>query len=101
MAPDPSLTLPPIPYGLIDRPTKSPWAAAEPLAAGVPWFPSNPTRSRLHGVVARGTPAGAEKTIVFQLASLTDVHWSISGEVALMTPVGGVGTAFGSVAGGS
>jgi branched-chain amino acid transport system permease protein len=39
--------------------------------------------------------AGATKAIVFQLASLTDVHWSMSGEVVLMTLLGGLGTVFG------
>ena len=39
--------------------------------------------------------AGATKAIVFQLASLTDVHWTMSGEVVLMTLVGGMGTVFG------
>ncbi|MGU3537521.1 branched-chain amino acid ABC transporter permease [Methylobacterium sp. A54F] len=43
--------------------------------------------------------AGATKAIVFQLASLTDVHWSMSGEVVLMTLVGGMGTVFGPIAG--
>jgi branched-chain amino acid transport system permease protein len=43
--------------------------------------------------------AGATKALVFQLASLTDVHWSMSGEVVLMTLVGGLGTVFGPVAG--
>jgi branched-chain amino acid transport system permease protein len=43
--------------------------------------------------------AGATKAIVFQLASLTDVHWTMSGEVVLMTLVGGLGTMFGPVAG--
>ena len=43
--------------------------------------------------------AGATKAIVFQLASLTDVHWTMSGEVALMTLLGGMGTVFGPVAG--
>ncbi|MCB2036954.1 MAG: branched-chain amino acid ABC transporter permease [Ottowia sp.] len=43
--------------------------------------------------------AGATKAIVFQLASLTDVHWSMSGEVVLMTLVGGMGTIFGPVVG--
>ena len=43
--------------------------------------------------------AGATKAIVFQLASLTDVHWSMSGEVVLMTLVGGLGTVFGPIAG--
>jgi branched-chain amino acid transport system permease protein len=43
--------------------------------------------------------AGATKALVFQLASLTDVHWSMSGEVVLMTLVGGLGTLFGPVVG--
>ncbi|MGE3991390.1 branched-chain amino acid ABC transporter permease [Pseudorhodoplanes sp.] len=43
--------------------------------------------------------AGATKAIVVQLASLTDVHWSMSGEVVLMTLVGGLGTIFGPVVG--
>ncbi len=43
--------------------------------------------------------AGATKSQVFQLASLTDVHWSMSGEVVLMTLLGGVGTVFGPLLG--
>ncbi len=43
--------------------------------------------------------AGATKTLVFQLASLTDAHWSMSGEVVLMTLLGGMGTVFGPVVG--
>ena len=43
--------------------------------------------------------AGATKALVFQLASLTDVDWPTSGEVILMTLVGGLGTLFGPVAG--
>jgi branched-chain amino acid transport system permease protein len=43
--------------------------------------------------------AGSLKALVFQLASLTDVHWNMSGEVVLMTLVGGLGTVFGPVAG--
>ena len=43
--------------------------------------------------------AGATKAIVFQLASLTDVHWTMSGEVVLITLLGGMGTIFGPVAG--
>jgi branched-chain amino acid transport system permease protein len=39
--------------------------------------------------------AGATKSIVFQLASLTDAHWHMSGEVVLMTLVGGLGTVLG------
>jgi len=43
--------------------------------------------------------AGAMKAIVFQLASLTDVSWQMSGEAVLMTLVGGVGTIFGPAVG--
>ena len=43
--------------------------------------------------------AGGTKALVFQLASLTDVHWSMSGEVVLMTLVGGMGTLFGPLVG--
>ena len=43
--------------------------------------------------------AGATKTVVFQLASLTDAHWHMSGEVILMTLLGGVGTLFGPLVG--
>jgi branched-chain amino acid transport system permease protein len=43
--------------------------------------------------------AGSVKAIVFQLASLTDVHWTMSGEVVLMTLLGGMGTIFGPVIG--
>ncbi|MEJ8822547.1 branched-chain amino acid ABC transporter permease [Variovorax humicola] len=43
--------------------------------------------------------AGATKTLVFQLVTLTDVHWSTSGEAVLMTLVGGLGTIFGPFVG--
>jgi len=43
--------------------------------------------------------AGGTKAIVFQLASLTDVHWGTSGEVILMTLIGGIGTIFGPIVG--
>ena len=43
--------------------------------------------------------AGSTKAIVFQLASLTDVMWQMSGEVVLMTLVGGMGTVFGPIVG--
>jgi branched-chain amino acid transport system permease protein len=43
--------------------------------------------------------AGATKAIAVQLASLTDVNWHMSGEVVLMTLVGGVGTVFGPIVG--
>ena len=43
--------------------------------------------------------AGATKSVVFQLASLTDAHWHTSGEAVLMTLLGGLGTVFGPVVG--
>jgi branched-chain amino acid transport system permease protein len=43
--------------------------------------------------------AGATNALVFQLAALNAVHWTMSGEVVLMTLVGGLGTVFGPVVG--
>lgn len=43
--------------------------------------------------------AGGTKALVVQLASLTDVHWHMSGEVVLMTLLGGMGTVFGPAVG--
>jgi branched-chain amino acid transport system permease protein len=43
--------------------------------------------------------AGSTKSLVFQLASLTDVQWQMSGEVVLMTLLGGLGTVLGPVVG--
>ena len=59
-------------------------------------------RFKLIAFVLSGTVAGmagGTKALVFQLASLTDVHWTMSGEVVLMTLVGGLGTLFGPVVG--
>ena len=59
-------------------------------------------RYKLLAFVLSGTLAGlagATKALVFQLASLTDVHWSMSGEVVLMTLLGGMGTVFGPIVG--
>jgi branched-chain amino acid transport system permease protein len=43
--------------------------------------------------------AGSLKTLIMGFATLSDVHWSMSGEVILMTLLGGVGTFFGPVLG--
>jgi branched-chain amino acid transport system permease protein len=43
--------------------------------------------------------AGSLKSLVFQLATLTDVEWTMSGWVVLMTLVGGLGTVLGPVVG--
>jgi branched-chain amino acid transport system permease protein len=37
--------------------------------------------------------------LVFKFETLTDVHWSMSGEVVLMTLLGGLGTIFGPIVG--
>jgi len=59
-------------------------------------------RYKLAAFVLSATLAGvggATKAIVLQLASLTDVNWPMSGEVVLMTLVGGLSTIFGPVVG--
>ncbi len=43
--------------------------------------------------------AGSLKTLVLGFATLSDVHWSLSGEVVLMTLLGGMGTFAGPVVG--
>jgi branched-chain amino acid transport system permease protein len=43
--------------------------------------------------------AGSLKCIIFQLAALTDVHWHMSGEVILMTLLGGMNSVFGPAIG--
>jgi branched-chain amino acid transport system permease protein len=43
--------------------------------------------------------AGGTKSLVFGIATLTDVHYSTSGEVVLTTLLGGLGTVFGPVMG--
>ena len=54
---------------------------------------SSPSPSRPRSPGSRGRP----KAVAFQLSSLTDVAWQMSGEVVLMTLVGGMGTVFGPV----
>lgn len=43
--------------------------------------------------------AGGTKALVFGIATLTDVYWAMSGEVVLMTLLGGLGTIFGPAVG--
>ena len=43
--------------------------------------------------------AGATKMLVFKFATLSDAHWHLSGEVVLMTILGGMGTVFGPMIG--
>jgi len=62
----------------------------------------NTTRYKLVAFVLSATlsgVAGATNALVFQLAALNSVHWSMSGEVVLMNLVGGLGTIFGPVVG--
>ena len=68
----------------------------------VPAFGNATTRYKLMAYLISATLAGlagATKALVFQLASLTDVHWTMSGEVVLMTLLGGLGTIFGPAVG--
>ncbi len=62
----------------------------------------NTARYKLMAFVLSATlagVAGATNALVFQLAALNSVHWSMSGEVVLMNLVGGLGTIFGPVVG--
>lgn len=62
----------------------------------------NTDRYKLLAFILSGTIAGfggSLKVLVMQNASLTDVHWTMSGEIVLMTLVGGLGTLFGPVVG--
>jgi branched-chain amino acid transport system permease protein len=43
--------------------------------------------------------AGGTKALAFGIATLTDVHWTMNGQVVLMSLVGGLGTLFGPVVG--
>ena len=45
--------------------------------------------------------AGATKLLVFRFATLSDAYWHTSGDVVLMTLLGGLGTVFGPVVGAS
>ena len=67
------------------------------------WGPKSRRRVRKRvAFILSGTLAGfagSLKVFVAQNASLTDVHWSMSGEVVLMTLVGGMGTVFGPIFG--
>ncbi|HUQ28553.1 MAG TPA: branched-chain amino acid ABC transporter permease [Usitatibacter sp.] len=93
-------------FGLIHRIVHSPFGQVlkairenEPRAISLGY---RTERYKLAAFVLSATLAGlagATKAIVAQNASLTDVHWSMSGEVVLMTLLGGMGTVFGPVVG--
>jgi branched-chain amino acid transport system permease protein len=74
----------------IRRMNRAQFRSATEASATSSW----PSRSRRHLLASRG-----QRALVFQLASLTDVDWPMSGEVILMTLVGGLGTLFGPVVG--
>lgn len=93
-------------FGVVYRTIHSPFGAVlkairenEPRAISLGY---NVARYKLLAFVISATIAGlagATKTVVFQLASLSDVHWSMSGEPVLMSLVGGVGTVMGPLVG--
>ena len=69
-------------------------------ARDLTWLPRGPLQARCFRHVGRlAGLAGGTKAIVFQFATLTDVQWQMSGEVILMTLLGGIGTLIGPVVG--
>ena len=102
----PSGRSPPPGFGIITRTIHSPFGQVikairenEPRAISLGY---SVDRYKLMAFVlsaALAGLAGALKALVFQLASLTDVHWTMSGDVLLMTLLGGLGTVFGPVVG--
>jgi len=64
-----------------------------PTAAAVATLPAASRATAVRVCAPGGTP------LVFQLAALNNVHWGMSGEVVLMTLLGGLGTIFGPVVG--
>ncbi len=93
-------------FGLIHRTIHSPFGQVlkairenEPRAVSLGY---NVKDYKLMAFVISATlagMAGATKALVFELESLTDAHWHMSGEVVLMTLLGGMGTLFGPVVG--
>jgi branched-chain amino acid transport system permease protein len=93
-------------FGLIQRTVNSPFGQVikairenEPRATSLGY---RAERYKLLAFVlssALAGLAGATKVLVLQFASLTDVDWTTSGQVVLMTLVGGVGTPLGPVVG--
>ena len=93
-------------FGLIYRVIHSPFGAVltairenEPRALSLGYATDHYKLLAFVLSAALAGTAGATKALVFQLASLTDVHWSMSGEVVLMTLIGGLGTVTGPVLG--
>ena len=65
-----------------------------------PWLTTHPAvTAKLTIIASLAGLAGSLKTLVMKFATLSDVHWSMSGEVILMSLLGGVGTFFGPVLG--
>jgi branched-chain amino acid transport system permease protein len=93
-------------FGLIVRAIHSPFGQVlkairenEPRAVSLGY---NADRYKLTAFIlsaALSGLAGGTKAIVFQFASLTDVYWTMSGLVVLMTLIGGIGTILGPVVG--
>ena len=71
----------------------------EPRAISLGYKTRSVQAARLYSVWNAGGISGSLKVFVAQNASLTDVHWSMSGEIVLMTLVGGLGSVSGPVVG--
>ncbi|WNG27121.1 branched-chain amino acid ABC transporter permease [Cystobacter fuscus] len=93
-------------YLLIQRVVHSPFGQVlqavrenEPRAVSLGYEPDHYKLLAFVLSAALAGLAGGMKALVFQLASLTDVHWHTSGAVILMTLLGGLGTLLGPVVG--
>lgn len=103
-----TVTIVVVAFGLIARTTTSPFGQVlkgvrenEPRATSLGY---DADRIKLVAFVlsaALAGLAGSLKTLVLGFASLTDVHWLASGQVILMTMIGGVGTLLGPLVGSS
>ena len=93
-------------FWLINRTVHSPFGQVlkairenEPRAISLGYNVSNYKWAAFVISAALAGLAGSTKSLVFQLASLNDVHWHMSGEVVLMTLLGGMGTILGPLVG--
>ena len=79
----------------------TPWATAAATDCDKAWhgWPCDDEIQKLRAAWIAEPDLEKQKAIVVQLASLTDVTWQMSGEVVLMTLLGGLGTVFGPIVG--
>ncbi|WBU61854.1 branched-chain amino acid ABC transporter permease [Paracoccus albus] len=83
------------PFGMILKSIRENEARATSLGYSVAWYKLG---AFIISAMLAGL-AGGLKALVFQFATLTDVTWQASGEVILMTLLGGIGTMAGPIVG--